>query len=141
MAGCNVPRRVWVAITIGLILGILIQPLFGVQGVDAIRDTQTRYAGTNCVVIGKSFSGTDNMVAWGSAGESDGYQCTYYRLSGYYECFGGWNHTMYETWQPYGFGHQQLCGYPNVNISTHLHNGCEYAVCAGTFSSYVQESP
>lgn len=132
-------RRVRLALSGFLVAAIAVGALVPAGMVLGIRDTQTRYAGTNCVVTGKSFSGTDSATLWGLAGETDGSQCTAYRLSGYWECDDGYSGTLGETWYSYGFSHIHLCGYPYVRISTHLHDACEYGNCAGTFSTYVQE--
>jgi len=132
-------RKMRVALCGALLAAMTVGALMPTTLVLGIRDTQTRYAGTNCAVTGKSFSGTDNATLWGLSGDTDGLECTAYRLSGYWECDGGYSGTVGETWNSYGFSHIQWCGYPYVRISTHLHDACEYGSCAGVFSTYVQE--
>ena len=106
---------------------------------EALRDQQQYNCGGVGIVVGFSASGTDNAVLNGRSGETGHSLCTAVMLSGWEQCYTGYVGYYNEKWSTSGLVDVQACGYPNVIVSSHSHDGCEYGACAGEFYTVVAE--
>lgn len=106
------------------------------------RDEGYQGAGSTCSIYGGSFILDDPVAQNGRAGITTYWGgCTAISLSGYYECDNGAGYSMSTTWAypPDELRHFNWgCGL-NAVYSNHLHNGCEYSNCSGTFVTAISD--